>query len=83
MKPKILYTAFDLVPSPKGASTHITYFARGLVEAGYDLTLITAGDPALPERADYFGATLLRAPTMEEPNRLEKVASTLKLRFTE
>ena len=26
----MLYTAFDVVPSPKGASTHITYFVKDL-----------------------------------------------------
>lgn len=62
MNPSILYTAFDVVPSPKGASTHITYFVRGLVDRGHPVTLITAGDPALPERDNYCGATLLRAP---------------------
>ncbi len=72
VKTKILYTAFDVVPSAKGASTHITYFARGLVEAGYDLTLITAGDPALPECDTYFGATLLRVPAGDEPNFLKR-----------
>jgi glycosyltransferase involved in cell wall biosynthesis len=72
VKPKILYTAFDVVPSPKGASTHITYFVRGLIEAGYDLTLITAGDSNLPERETYFGATILRAPAGDEPNFLKR-----------
>ncbi|MFN8454689.1 MAG: hypothetical protein U0401_08485 [Anaerolineae bacterium] len=50
MNPRILYTAFDVVPSPKGASTHITYFTQGLVAAGYEVTLITAGTAALPDR---------------------------------
>jgi glycosyltransferase involved in cell wall biosynthesis len=72
VKPKILYTAFDVVPSPKGASTHITYFVRGLIEAGYDLTLITAGNSTLPERETYFGATLWRAPAGDEPNFLKR-----------
>ena len=72
MKPKILYTAFDVVPSPKGASTHITYFVRGLIEAGYDLTLITAGDSTLPERDTYCGAVLLRASAGDEPNFLKR-----------
>jgi glycosyltransferase involved in cell wall biosynthesis len=72
VKPKILYAAFDVVPSPKGASTHITYFVRGLIEAGYDLTLITAGDSSLPEHDTYCGATLLRAPTGNESNFLQR-----------
>lgn len=72
MNTRILYTAFDVVPSPKGASTHITYFVRGLVEAGYQVTMITAGEPALPEREPYFGATLLRVPPGEDPNFLKR-----------
>lgn len=72
MNPRILYTAFDVVPSPKGASTHITYFVRGLVERGHPVTLITAGDPALPERDSYFGAALLRAPANLEANFLKR-----------
>jgi glycosyltransferase involved in cell wall biosynthesis len=72
MKPRILYAAFDVVPRPKGASTHITYFARGLVEAGYDLTLITAGDESLPEQDTYVGATMLRAPANHDANYLAR-----------
>ena len=72
MNPRILYTAFDVVPSPKGSSTHITYFVRGLVEQGHPVTLITAGDPALPERDSYFGATLLRAPANLDTNFLKR-----------
>ena len=69
---RILYSAFDLVPSPKGASTHITYFVRGLVQAGFDVTLITAGDPALPEQDDYHGASLFRARTGNDLNFLKR-----------
>jgi glycosyltransferase involved in cell wall biosynthesis len=69
---RILYSAFDLVPSPKGAGTHITYFVRGLVKAGFDVTLITAGDPALPEQSDYHGATLLRARAGADLNFLKR-----------
>jgi hypothetical protein len=36
---RILYTAFDVVPSPKGASVHITQFVRGLIQAGYKSSL--------------------------------------------
>lgn len=68
----VLYTAFDVVPSPKGASTHITYFTRGLVQAGYRVQLVTAGDPALPERGDYCGAAILRVPAGDDANFLER-----------
>jgi glycosyltransferase involved in cell wall biosynthesis len=56
----VLYTAFDVVPSPKGASTHIAQFVKGLVRAGYDLHLITAGDGSLPEEDSYLGASVRR-----------------------
>ncbi len=70
--PAVLYAAFDVVPSPKGASTHITYFARGLVQAGYRLQLITAGAPALPEHDTYCGAEMLRVPSNPELNFLQR-----------
>jgi glycosyltransferase involved in cell wall biosynthesis len=70
--PAVLYSAFDVVPSPKGASTHITYFARGLVNAGYRVQLITAGDPSLPERDTYCGAEMLRVPVGDDLNFLKR-----------
>jgi glycosyltransferase involved in cell wall biosynthesis len=60
--PRVLYVAFDVVPSPKGASTHITHFTRGLVGAGYELHLFTAGDGVLPARGEYEGAAITRVP---------------------
>ena len=72
MKSSVLYAAFDLVPSPKGASTHITYFVRGLVAAGCQVTLITAGDPARPGQETYEGATLLRGPAGGDHNFLAR-----------
>jgi glycosyltransferase involved in cell wall biosynthesis len=71
-RPSVLYTAFDVVPSPKGASTHITYFVRGLVDAGYRVQLITAGDPSLPEQDDYCGAQVRRVPCGDDPNFLQR-----------
>jgi glycosyltransferase involved in cell wall biosynthesis len=70
--PCVLYSAFDVVPSPKGASTHITYFTRGLVDAGYRVQLITAGDPSLPERDVYCGAQVIRVPVGDDPNYLKR-----------
>jgi glycosyltransferase involved in cell wall biosynthesis len=70
--PAVLYSAFDVVPSPKGASTHITYFARGLVEAGYTVQLITAGDPSLLEQGAYYGAQMLRVPVGDDLNFLKR-----------
>jgi glycosyltransferase involved in cell wall biosynthesis len=69
---RVLYTAFDVVPSPKGASTHITQFVGGLVESGCQVTLITAGQAALPEKETYHGATLWRVPDGGDDNYLAR-----------
>lgn len=69
---RILYSAFDVVPSPKGASTHITYFVRGLVERGYVVRLFTPGDGILPETDVYEGAPILRVPTGADPSFLSR-----------
>jgi glycosyltransferase involved in cell wall biosynthesis len=68
--PHVLYTAFDLVPSPKGAGTHIMHFLRGLVKAGYDVQLITPGDGQLPTIDTYEGAVVIRVPPPPDPNFL-------------
>lgn len=72
VQPSVLYTAFDVVPNPKGASTHITYFVRGLVDAGYRVQLITAGDPSLPEQDEYWGAQIRRVPCGTDSNFLQR-----------
>ena len=59
---RVLYTAFDIVPSPKGAGTHIMQFLRGLVNAGYGVRLITPGDGVLPADDVYEGAQVTRVP---------------------
>ena len=46
--PRVLYTAFDIVPSPKGASTHILHNIRGLVNGQFDIHLLTPNDGVLP-----------------------------------
>ena len=63
--PSVLYTAFDVVPSPKGASTHISHFTEGLVAGGYRVQLLTAGRPDLPEEGDYRGARIRRVLSTE------------------
>lgn len=60
---RVLYVAFDVVPSPKGASTHITHFVRGLTSAGHAVDLLTASDGLLPPNDDYAGAQHRRIPT--------------------
>ncbi len=62
---RVLYTAFDVVPSPKGASRHITAFTRTLVGAGTEVTLLTVGLPGLPAAGTWAGARMLRADSPE------------------
>ena len=66
MQSRVLYAAFDVVPSPKGASRHITAFTRALVEAGHQVTLFTVGLPGLPAAGTWAGARMLRAHSRED-----------------
>ena len=58
--PRVLYTAFDIVPSPKGASTHILHNIRGLVNSQFDVHLITPNDGVLPVQDIIEGAHVTR-----------------------
>jgi glycosyltransferase involved in cell wall biosynthesis len=57
---RVLYTAFDIVPSPKGASTHILHNIRGLVNSQYDVHLFTPNDGVLPSQDMLEGARVTR-----------------------
>jgi glycosyltransferase involved in cell wall biosynthesis len=59
---RVLYTAFDIVPSPKGASTHILHNIRGLVNSQYDVHLFTPNDGLLPPEDTLEGALVTRVP---------------------
>jgi glycosyltransferase involved in cell wall biosynthesis len=58
--PRVLYTAFDIVPSPKGASTHILHNLRGLVNGNFDVHLMTPNDGLLPSEDSIEGAQVTR-----------------------
>jgi glycosyltransferase involved in cell wall biosynthesis len=58
--PRVLYTAFDIVPSPKGASTHILHNIRGLVNGQFDVHLLTPNDGLLPPEDTLEGARVTR-----------------------
>lgn len=58
--PRLLYTAFDIVPSPKGASTHILHNIRGLVNSQYTVHLLTPNDGLLPAEDMMEGASVTR-----------------------
>jgi len=58
--PRVLYTAFDIVPSPKGASTHILHNIRGLVNSQFDVHLLTPNDGVLLSEDTIEGAYITR-----------------------
>ncbi len=58
--PRVLYTAFDIVPSPKGASTHILHNIRGLVNGQFDVHLFTPNDGLLPPEDTVEAARVTR-----------------------
>lgn len=58
--PRVLYTAFDIVPSPKGASTHILHNLRGLVNSQFEVHLLTPNDGVLPSEDTIEGARVTR-----------------------
>ncbi len=72
--PRILYSAFDVVPSPKGASTHIVHNLRGLTERGYDVHLITPSDGILPLEDSLEGAQVTRVAQDLAQNFLARAA---------
>lgn len=69
---RVLYSAFDVVPSPKGASTHIQHFVRGLTAAGHEVLLVTPRAPGLPDEDEFAGARLLRVGQAGSANFLER-----------
>jgi len=69
---RVLYSAFDVVPSPKGASTHVVQFVRGLTGAGHDVTLVTPRAPGLAEEERFEGARMLRVGTPGSGNFLAR-----------
>jgi len=70
--PRVLYTAIDIVPSPKGASTHILHNLRGLVNGGFDVHLVTPGDGLLPMEDTLEGARVTRITQDLSQNFLER-----------
>jgi glycosyltransferase involved in cell wall biosynthesis len=70
--PRVLYTAFDIVPSPKGASTHILHNIRGLVNSRMDVHLLTPSDGILPPEEIWEGAQIRRIPQDLSQNFLER-----------
>jgi len=71
---RILYTAFDIVPSPKGASTHILHNIRGLVNGQFDVHLITPNDGLLPSEDSIEGARVTRISQDLTQNFLARAA---------
>lgn len=63
----VCYICFDVIPSPKGASTHVSYFVQALAER-YDVTLVSLGDTS---EAMYCGARYLPV-RLAYPNLLDR-----------
>lgn len=74
MMKRVLYTAFDIVPSPKGASTHILHNIRGLVNSQLDVHLITPNDGLLPPEDFIEGARVTRVSQDLTQNFLARAA---------
>ena len=72
--PRVLYTAFDIVPSPKGASTHILHNIRGLVNSQFDVHLLTPSDGLLPPEDTIEGARHTRISQDLSQNFLARAA---------
>ena len=71
---RVLYTAFDIVPSPKGASTHILHNIRGLVNSGMEVHLLTPSDGLLPAQDQIEGARITRIPQDLSQNFLARAS---------
>lgn len=68
--PRVYYSAFDVFPSPKGATTHIVHFLRGLVNNGYQVELLTPGDGILPAEEEWESVRIRRVPPIDGGNFL-------------
>ena len=80
--PRVLYTAFDIVPSPKGASTHILHNIRGLVNSQFDVHLLTPNDGLLPTEDSIDGARVTRITQNLAQNFLERATHFGRSAFT-
>ena len=72
--PRVLYTAFDIVPGPKGASTHILHNIRGLVNGQFHVHLLTPNDGVLPTEDSIEGARVTRITQDLSQNFLARAA---------
>jgi glycosyltransferase involved in cell wall biosynthesis len=69
---RILYCSFDRIPSPKGASTHITHFTEALSSLYASTTLLTLTGDSRGADASYHGARHLSL-SLSTPNFLDRV----------
>ena len=74
-KQSLLYSAFDVYPSPKGSSTHMTHVLQGLVAAGFEVDVLTPGNGELPDRETLYGTHIYRIPAAESGNFLMRAAA--------
>jgi len=72
---RLLYTAFDVFPSPKGSSTHMTHVLQGLVNDGFKVDVLTPGNGELPEQESLYGARVYRVPAFDAGSFLQRAAA--------
>lgn len=71
-KKRLLYVTFDVVPSPKGASTHIISFLEALKKISEEVTLLTLSNTPGIEEAALGGVRHLRVG-FEEPHLFRRI----------
>ena len=71
---RLLYSAFDVFPSPKGSSTHMTHVLQGLVRAEFQVDVITPGTADLSLQEALYGTQVYRVPAAESGSFLQRAA---------
>jgi glycosyltransferase involved in cell wall biosynthesis len=69
---RVLYGAFDVVPSPKGASVHVMEFVRALHGAGCEVHLVVPNDGTQSAEEPWHGAHVHRVETGRDGTYLDK-----------
>ena len=70
MKKRLLYTAFDVVPAPKGASVRIQKMLEALGQE-FDVLALVLGEPGMPDE-ESWGTVRVRRLIAPESHFLEK-----------
>jgi glycosyltransferase involved in cell wall biosynthesis len=69
---RVLYAAFDVIPSPKGASVHVMEFVRALCAAGCEVHLLVPNDGTQRAEETWCGARVRRIEAGREGTYLDQ-----------